>query len=511
MTAPWTWRAAIAASLAASIHCAPTAAAPAVAVPLPTPSSSDSVYASTAGGFESLSGWNRFALIATILVFLLLSILSGRELWRYRYGRRSAASAGVHTGANGASAASTTKPHHHTNYTTPKYGGGMPTPSTGPLTSSDSAVGISASAGLIEDESSAALSTGAEMRLRLFALLFAASTIRVVSLVVEITTLRAMVASPAASLHSRLLSMFLWIPALLFVSMYGLVLLFWAQLCYACWGKAYPWPRRVFFLFNVLLYVVFVVLLFATSTSGSFWRACDLMLGGIYALGLVGILYYSARLIQFFRQQGPDEDFFFDLPNGGNVRRSSASPRQIVLRRIAAVCVLLSVLFTVKAAYLISIGIGFVPSEETQYRTPVGVHHLVFEFTMHFFTEFVPCALLLFFTRKQQQHQQQTATSTSGGTTPNVTSSSLYGGLPSGMASAYTGLRGRNNSSHSAYQDDQSVGSGSFTGYQFQAVQRTYGFGSVQRAANVAYQSIEHVPSNNGTTATSSSGIASYT
>jgi hypothetical protein len=132
--------------------------------------------------------------------------------------------------------------------------------------------------------------------------------------------------------------------------MYGLVLLFWAQLCYACWGKAHPWPRRVFFLFNVLLYAGFALLFALSSTSAGFWRGCDLLQGGVYFLGLFGILYYSIRLIDFFRNQSPDEDFFFDLssaamgngngatsrPGSSSFAMAATSPRQLVLRRVSA-------------------------------------------------------------------------------------------------------------------------------------------------------------------------------
>lgn len=48
-------------------------------------------------------------------------------------------------------------------------------------------------------------------------------------------------------------------------------------------------------------------------------------------------------------------------------------------------------------------GTGYLPSQEAKYHVPVGVHHIAFEFVMHFATEFVPCALLTYFTRKQEE------------------------------------------------------------------------------------------------------------
>ncbi|GLE00510.1 hypothetical protein PINS_up018857 [Pythium insidiosum] len=282
---------------------------------------------------HSLGVWNRVFIVTTIVLFLLLTLVAGREIWLEIYSHRAASTASAaSTNANGATNSSAShpnaNPNAHANVGANKTNGVYG--STTPM-----GVGVTSSTSLLEDEASASLSTGAEMRRRFFLLLVAASAIRVCSLIVQVSTLRVAAAAP------RLLTLFLWLPSLLFVSMYGLVLLFWAQLCYACWGKAYPWPRRVFFGFNVLLYAAFAVLLLAMRSADAFWRGCDLLLGGVYALGLVGMLYYSARLIQFFRSHGPDEEFFFDLPtdNGSPYRRAATSPRQIVLRRVRHVLV----------------------------------------------------------------------------------------------------------------------------------------------------------------------------
>ncbi|KAF1318112.1 hypothetical protein FI667_g14201, partial [Globisporangium splendens] len=353
----------------------------------------------TSAGVEVLSAWNRGLLLATIVLFLALSIISGRVLWKQsRRPRANSASNGATSSAN----ANGSNSKGGGLYSTPNNGGASGHNSFSGLPPSVSAAGgatavASSSTGLLDDESSATLSTGAEMRQRFFLLLFVASSIRVLSLVTEVTTLSLVTAMSPTSLYARLLTMFLWLPSLLFVTMYGLVLLFVAQLCYACWGKAYPWPRRLFFVFNVALYVAFFVLFAVNATAAGYWKACDLVLGSVYFLGLFGILYYSVRLIYFFRNQSPDEDFFFDLPS------SAANPRQVVLRRITAVCILLCVLFAIKAVYLVGMGSGLMASEEANYRSPVGVHHIAYEFTMHFTTEFVPGALLIFFTRQSNK------------------------------------------------------------------------------------------------------------
>ncbi|KAI9895780.1 hypothetical protein PsorP6_019321 [Peronosclerospora sorghi] len=283
--------------------------------------------------------------------------------------------------------------------------------------------------------------------------------------------------------------------------MYGLVLLFWAQLCYACWGRAHPWPRRIFFLFNVILYVGFGLLFALTNTAIALWRGCDLLQGGVYFVGLFVILYYSIRLIHFFRNQSPDEDFFFDLSaaamgNGSstsvNQERSSfsiatSSPRQLVLRRITAVCILLCVLFAVKAVYLIGMGTGVLESKELQYRTPVGVHHIAYDFTIHVFTEFIPSALLLFLTRQQQNvssHRQRNRSSSA-----TSASASLSGGSycannlrekPSTPSFTYAPTRGI--APGYTYQEDAVP---MLTAYQYQATQRAYGATSSTTTTNL--------------------------
>ncbi|KAL4168941.1 hypothetical protein KRP22_009870 [Phytophthora ramorum] len=428
-------------------------------------------------GPEALSLGNRLLLLLTVLLFLSLSAVSGRVLYRQYATKRQRRSSAANEAPGPVSGAKT------------PFSVASQTPSA-PV----NVVGGSESA-LMAEEGAAAASTGSEMRQRLFLLLFVASALRVCSLVTEVVTLEAVAALPSSSIYCRLLTLFLWLPSMLFMSMYGLVLLFWAQLCYACWGKAHPWPRRVFFLFNVLLYVGFTLLFALSSTSAGFWRGCDLLQGGTYFVGLFAILYYSIRLIDFFRNQSPDEDFFFDLSsaamgNGnGTARRQGASsfsiaassPRQLVLRRITAVCILLCVLFAVKAVYLIGMGTGYMESEESQYRTPVGVHHIAYEFTIHFSTEFVPSALLLFFTRQDknssaQRQRLRTSSATSA-------SASLSGGSygannprdkPPTPNYAYAPIRG---SGHAIapghpYQEDALP---MLSGYQYQATQRVYG------------------------------------
>ncbi|RLN72866.1 hypothetical protein BBJ28_00013150 [Nothophytophthora sp. Chile5] len=354
-------------------------------------------------------------LLTTILLFFSLSAISGRVLWRqYAVKRASHASASAPANGDDSNVALNARAAGKSSYAT-SSGSSVPGAPSGPPTS---VVGGSESS-LMEDEGAASASTGSEMRQRLFLLLFVASTLRVCSLVTEVSTMEAVALLPSTSIYCRLLTLLLWLPSMLFVSMYGLVLLFWAQLCYACWGKAYPWPRRVFFVCNVLLYVGFALLFALSSTSGGLWRGCDLLQGGVYFVCLFAILYYSIRLIYFFRNQSATEEFFFDLPttangvgNGSSGRQSRSatsfrsttnSPRQVVLRRITAVCILLCVLFAVKALYLIGMGTGYMASEESQYHTPVGVHHIAYEFTIHFSTEFVPSALLLFFTRQERK------------------------------------------------------------------------------------------------------------
>ncbi|DAZ97712.1 TPA: hypothetical protein N0F65_009611 [Lagenidium giganteum] len=467
----------------------------------------------------TLSGWNQVFLCATILLFLSLSLISGRIIWRtYALQRRGYQRTRSSSGQGGGLGALGTKP----NYSTPKHGS-FGTLGAQAMGAANNANQATASTSLLEDEAGASASTGSEMRQRFFVLLFMASTIRVCSLVVEIATLSTVAKADASSIYCRLLAFFLWLPSLLFVSMYGLVLLFWAQLCYACWGKAYPWPRRIFFLFNVLMYSVVLALFLGVPTSGAFWRSCDLVIGGVYFVGLFGILYYSVRLIYFFRNQSPDDDFFFDLPasnahHSSPFRSAPPSPRQVVLRRITAVCILLCVLFTVKAVYLIGMGTGYMATEQALFRSPVGVHHIAFEFAIHFTTEFVPCALMVFFTRKEnsklQRSRSSTSASMSGGGHHSTTNTSKPA-TPNFSLRGRSNLAGSNVLNHSGsnatngslFHDDQT---NNLSGYQYQATQRAYGSTAASNArgqrANSGFDSGANSASNNNSTNNGNSG-----
>ncbi|CEG37273.1 uncharacterized protein PHALS_04712 [Plasmopara halstedii] len=430
---------------------------------------------------QALSLGDLLLLLLTISLFFLLSVVSGRMLYKQYAAKRKRLS----TMTTATEEVSGSAPAGRVSYSAVPQ---APTTSINVVGGSEAA--------LMEDEGAAAASTGFEMRQRLFLLLFMASTLRVCSLITEVATLEIVAKLPATSAYCRLLTFFLWLPSMLFVSMYGLVLLFWAQLCYACWGKAYPWPRRIFFLFNVFLYVNFALLFAFANTSAGLWRGCDLLQGSVFVLGLFGILYYSLRLIDFFRNQSPDEDFFFDLSsaamannNASQIRSGASSlsiaaelsPRQLVLRRITAVCILLCVLFTVKALYLFGMGLGYMESDEFQYRGPVGVHYIAYEFTIHFSTEFMPSALLLYFTRhdKASSAQRQRLRSSSATSASASLSSSSYGAnnardKPPTPSFTYVPIRGNGHgiAAGHPYQEDAIS---KLSGYQYQATQRAYG------------------------------------
>ncbi|CAI5738917.1 unnamed protein product [Peronospora destructor] len=390
--------------------------------------------------------------LLAIMLFLLLSAVSGRVLYHQHAAKRkrpSCADPGSLIETSGVIPA-----------------GKMPYSDV--LQASVNVVGGSEAA-LMEEEGAAAASTGSEMRQRLFLLLFVASTLRVCSLVTEAATLETVTDLPSTSVYCRLLVLFMWLPSMLFVSMNGLVLLFWAQLCYACWGKAHPWPRRIFFVFNLLLYAGFMMLFALASTSAGLWRGCDF----------------------------PDEDFFFDLSsaamgngNGTTGRQrgpvATISPRRLVLRRITAVCILFCVLFAVKAIYLIGMGTGYMESEESQYRTPVGGHHIAYEFTIHLSTEFIPSALLLFFTRqdkKSSSHCQRVRSSSATSASASLSGGSYGANNPRDKPPTpnyvYAPIRGIT-PGHSCQEDAIPM----LSGYQYQATQRVYG--SVSSATSIA-------------------------
>jgi len=97
-----------------------------------------------------------------------------------------------------------------------------------------------------------------------------------------------------------------------------------------------------------------------------------------------------------------------------------------VLLQITAVCVLLCVLFAVKTIYLIGRGTGMMHSEEAQYRTPVGVRYISSEFLLHFFTEFVPCAMLVYFMK--QVKTKSAEVQRAGGSSSDLFASASFSG-----------------------------------------------------------------------------------
>jgi hypothetical protein len=138
-------------------------------------------------------------------------------------------------------------------------------------------------------------------------------------------------------------------------------------------------------------------------------------------------------------------------------------------------------LFAVKAVYLLGMGSGYIPSKEAQYETPLGVHHISFEFFIHLSTEFVPCALLIFFTRKQHEMTAGSASASVGGSSGPMRSSAGTGSKP---ATPNFSLRMRAGSSNNGAStgstlDDSAttIGTGNnstgLTGYQYQ-VRRLY-------------------------------------
>ncbi|OQR88305.1 hypothetical protein ACHHYP_06973 [Achlya hypogyna] len=261
------------------------------------------------------------------------------------------------------------------------------------------------------------ISAGAETRKRFFVLLLVSAIARLVSLCVDLIALSL---SPEGSDLAFLprknstnediawvSSIFSLLPCLLFVSTYSLLILFYAQLCTACYGLSFPFHKGVYVAVNVLLYVGFVVLMFACHSTGAFWKWTEGGLGCFYILGFLAILYYSARLILFFKATHVEDDFFFDMDVSAHSSYRGLTPRQIVVRRIMLICGMCCALFAGLGIYLLCMATARIPSWHDQYRTPSALDPYVFELGVYIASEFVPCALLLYFT-----HRHTTATST---------------------------------------------------------------------------------------------------
>lgn len=262
-------------------------------------------------------------------LFLALSVVSGCVLWPLHSARSEAPGSGKEesTGGNATRGGS--------NATT--QGESVNSGRNTPLASSSAASSALGSpleaAGGADD--GAGVSIGVEMRARLFRTMFLATTLRACSLVTELAVVSSVVQLPPTAQVRRLLAAFLWLPSMLFVTLYGVVLLFWIQLCYACGGTASPWPRRIFFALNVLLYIGFALLILLATSSSQIWQWCDLAQSVFYVGGLLGIAHYGMQLVRFFRLQSNDDDFLGPYPSSSTGGRGwVVTRRQIALRRV---------------------------------------------------------------------------------------------------------------------------------------------------------------------------------
>jgi hypothetical protein len=273
---------------------------------------------------------NAALLSLSTVLFLALSAAAGLELWRRRALGTGTDASLTTKEATAVASTGTTRSGQTQRHTPAAASASASVPASGssaassPLQPADSA------------DADASLSIGVEMRRRLFQLMLAAAALRACSLVVELATVSAVVALPPSAAFRRLLAAFLWLPSMLFVSLFGVVLLFWVQLCYACGGTASPWPRRLFFAVNMLLYAGFAALVALARTTGDIWQGCDLAQSLLYLAGLLGIAHYGMQLVRYFRLQSADDDFIGDYPPSGRAGRSWViTRRQVALRRVS--------------------------------------------------------------------------------------------------------------------------------------------------------------------------------
>ncbi|OQR81295.1 hypothetical protein THRCLA_11850 [Thraustotheca clavata] len=187
-----------------------------------------------------------------------------------------------------------------------------------------------------------------------------------------------------------------------------------------------PFHKGVYYAGNLLLYLGFVILMFACHSTGSFWKWTEGGLGCFYIFGFLSILYYSVRLVVFFKSTHIEDDFFFDIDVSSSYR--GLTPRQIVVRRIMLICAMCCALFAGLGCYMLGMAVAIIPSWHQQYRTPSNLDPYIFELCVYLTTEFIPCSLLLYFT-----HRHQMATSATNATTVSTKDA---------MDEAHTLLRG---------------------------------------------------------------------
>ena len=220
-------------------------------------------------------------------------------------------------------------------------------------------------------------------------LLFVANLSRAIALIVEV-----LLRDSLSKEDAWFMSLAHAFPDLAFLSTYSFLVLFFAQLYYSSQGRVVANLHSYFFCANASVYLLCVVIAIYTGPTGSsrfaqFRLILEYVLGSIFAISGLGILYYGCNIIKELERK-----------TGAVVYPE----QQAVIRRVRIVCLLCVTLFLCRAIY----GIAFAARASTDMGYPRGwqrERYLVdgIEYTL---VELIPSVVILCVTRRRTRGGQ---------------------------------------------------------------------------------------------------------
>lgn len=216
-------------------------------------------------------------------------------------------------------------------------------------------------------------------------MLFGSNLVRLVALVVEMC-IHVPEVEARESVGWWTLGMIHGVPDLLFLSTFGLLIVFYAQLYYATYGITLRCLKPLFALSNLVVYAAFAVVAAVTYVEGEYTRLREwsiVLLTLAYFVSLLGIIYYGYRVTL---QLTPRADYNFPA-------------RSMILRRIATLCILFGCVFLAHSVH----GVLSLALLQRQYMGyPPQVNRYVFDCLQYALLEFLPSLITLFLTAKKR-------------------------------------------------------------------------------------------------------------
>eukprot|EP01071_Lankesteria_metandrocarpae_P010583 Lankesteria_metandrocarpae@DN5352_c2_g3_i3.p1 len=154
--------------------------------------------------------------------------------------------------------------------------------------------------------------TGGAMRAALMLLLCLATSIRIISNIIVLTRFPVSMSElypgqseaslPEAVLrHEWCRTLLLTAPTLLFLSMYGLIVQFWAQVYYAATLYSFPLLKPAFLLANCCLYLTYIITAATYHFGyrvGIFQFLISVCFEATFCLLIVGFIYFGAKVVR---------------------------------------------------------------------------------------------------------------------------------------------------------------------------------------------------------------------